>query len=102
MTALKLVLAGETYLPPSLLDGAPIIETYDKTPQAGEGGFSKLSAREAEALRLLMGGKTNKEIAIALNLQEVTVKVHLRSVYRKIKAANRADAVRIAMQQGWR
>ncbi len=39
---------------------------------------------------------------VCLDLQEVTVKVHLRNVYRKIKAANRTDAVRIAITQGWR
>jgi len=60
-----------------------------------------LSEREAAALRLLISGKSNKEIARDLDLQEVTVKVHLRNVYRKIKAASRTDAVRIALTQGW-
>ena len=53
-------------------------------------------------LRLLISGKTNKEIARDLDLQEVTVKVHLRNVYRKIKASNRTDAVRIALMEGWK
>lgn len=109
VTALKLVLAGETYLPPSLLEevkNAPAAQPSgeahtDRQTGPVSGGFSKLSPREAETLRLLIEGKTNKEIARVLNLQEVTVKVHLRNVYRKIKASNRTDAVRIAMQQGW-
>jgi len=109
ITALKLVLEGETYLPPSLLEEvnkapAPVTSSGpgETAPQGPPGSvFSKLSAREAEALRLLIEGKTNKGIGRVLNLQEVTVKVHLRNVYRKIKATNRTDAVRIAMQQGW-
>jgi DNA-binding NarL/FixJ family response regulator len=52
-------------------------------------------------LRLLIAGKSNKEIGRDLNLQEVTVKVHLRNIYRKIKATSRTDAVRIALQKGW-
>jgi two-component system nitrate/nitrite response regulator NarL len=113
VTALRLVLDGETYLPPSLLEeikhtaqqAASVSTATQQNTSTGASpasGFSKLSVREAETLRLLIEGKTNKEIARVLNLQEVTVKVHLRNVYRKIKAANRTDAVRIAMEQGWR
>ena len=34
-------------------------------------------------------------------LQEITIKIHLRNVYRKIGAVNRAQAVRIALSSGW-
>ncbi|MHB1206914.1 MAG: response regulator transcription factor, partial [Rhodospirillaceae bacterium] len=114
VTALKLVMEGETYLPPSLLteEGAAPQVKYDTAPAATtekpganaatiQCGFEKLSQREAAVLRLLISGKTNKEIGRDLDLQEVTVKVHLRNVYRKIKATNRTDAVRIAMTLGW-
>lgn len=114
VNALKLVMEGETYLPPSLLSeeaqAAPVFETPQPAPELKtgggavggvNGGFEKLSEREAGVLRLLISGKTNKEIGRALDLQEVTVKVHLRNVYRKIKATNRTDAVRIALTQGW-
>jgi DNA-binding NarL/FixJ family response regulator len=122
VTALKLVLDGETYLPSALLEEANSLTASlppGATPgfqengfasfgngstDAGKplaGGFEKLSVRESAALRLLISGKSNKEIARELDLQEVTVKVHLRNVYRKIKATSRTDAVRIALQQGW-
>lgn len=100
VTALRLVLDGETYLPPSLLDELSASPLASRPDEAGT-GFDKLSEREATALRLLIQGMSNKEIARELNLQEVTVKVHLRNVYRKIKANSRTDAVRIAMSQGW-
>jgi DNA-binding NarL/FixJ family response regulator len=120
VTALKLVLDGETYLPSALLDENNGMSTSfasgmglqengamsfgngsAESAKALGGGFEKLSARESAALRLLISGKSNKEIARDLDLQEVTVKVHLRNVYRKIKATSRTDAVRIALQQGW-
>ena len=103
VSALKLVLAGERYLPPSLLDEISALPLVSPPNSAGgaDGGFEKLSEREATALRLLIRGLSNKEIARELNLQEVTIKVHLRNVYRKIKANSRTDAVRIAMSRGW-
>jgi DNA-binding CsgD family transcriptional regulator len=51
-----------------------------------------LTAREAEVLRLLAGGRTNKEIAGDLVLSVFTVERHLANAYRKISVRNRADA----------
>jgi DNA-binding NarL/FixJ family response regulator len=36
-----------------------------------------------------------------LGLQEVTIKVHTRKIYRKLGAANRSQAIRIIMESGW-
>ena len=44
---------------------------------------------------------TNKEIARALDLQEATVKIHVKNIYRKMGVANRAQAVRTAIQPDW-
>lgn len=105
VNALRLVLSGEKYLPSStFFDETPASTLPPPVPQRGPGvppPFDKLSRREAEILNLLVDGRTNKEIAIVLDLQEITIKVHLRNVYRKIGAANRAQAVRIAMSTGW-
>ncbi|MHB1207171.1 MAG: response regulator transcription factor [Rhodospirillaceae bacterium] len=95
VSALKLVLDGETYVPPLLIDAK------SSEVLSADNPLSKLSTRELEILRLLIDGNTNKEIARALELQEMTIKVHLRNAYRKIGAGNRADAVRIAFQHGW-
>jgi DNA-binding NarL/FixJ family response regulator len=103
VNALRLVLSGETYLPSStFFDDTPAQPLAPSIKPSGTPPpFDKLSRREAEILALLVEGRTNKEIAIALELQEITIKVHLRNVYRKIGAANRAQAVRIAMSSGW-
>lgn len=58
----------------------------------GDSGFS---SREIQVARLMMDGKTNKEIARALNLHEMTVKTHLRSIFRRIGASNRTEAAKI-------
>ncbi len=100
VNALRLVLSGEKYLPSTTFfdeNPSPTFPVGGGTPPP----FDKLSRRESEILVLLVEGRTNKEIAIALELQEITIKVHLRNVYRKIGAANRAQAVRIALQSGW-
>ncbi|HTH15039.1 MAG TPA: response regulator transcription factor [Magnetospirillum sp.] len=106
VNALRLVLSGEKYLPSSTFFDDPSNQmTMPMAAPAKPAGvpppFDKLSRREAEILALLVEGRTNKEIAICLDLQEITIKVHLRNVYRKIGAANRAQAVRIAMSSGW-
>jgi two-component system, NarL family, nitrate/nitrite response regulator NarL len=103
VNALRLVLSGEKYLPSSTFFDDPNVQTLP--PPLKQPGslppFDRLSRREGEILNLLVEGRTNKEIAIVLELQEITIKVHLRNVYRKIGAANRAQAVRIAMSSGW-
>lgn len=96
INALRLVIAGETYLPSSILIDDGAVER--KAPTSP---LSTLSAREREILGYLIEGQTNKEIARRLDLQEITIKIHLRNVYRKIGAVNRAQAVRIAMTAGW-
>ncbi|MBF0335032.1 MAG: response regulator transcription factor [Alphaproteobacteria bacterium] len=95
VNALRLVLGGETYLPPCALNDDP------PPVAAPASGLALLSDRERQVLGLLIQGLTNKEIARQLDLAEITIKIHLRNVYRKIGAANRAQAVRIAMTAGW-
>ena len=102
VNALRLVLAGETYVPASVLAGASGGE--DEGASAGgtdpDGVLAKLTERELEILKLLIAGGSNKVIARQLDVQEITVKVHLSSVYRKIGVSNRAQAVRVAMEAG--
>jgi two-component system response regulator DesR len=59
-----------------------------------------LSEREREVLSLLASGATNREIAERLFLSPHTVKEHTSSVYKKLKARNRAEAVQRAERLG--
>jgi DNA-binding NarL/FixJ family response regulator len=101
VTALRLVLDGEQYVPAELLNAASAQppSAFGAHPGDATETLSRLSPREAMVMRLLIAGKSNKEIGRELDLQEVTVKVHLRNIYRKIRATNRTEAVRIMLSQ---
>ena len=61
---------------------------------------SHLSPRELEVLALIAKGKSNKEIGSALNVAEVTVKVHVTGILSKLKAADRTQAIVAAIKRG--
>ncbi len=57
--------------------------------------LTTLTPREMDVLEQLIEGKSNKEIAAVLDLQVVTVKLHMKGILRKLGAANRTHAVKI-------
>jgi two-component system nitrate/nitrite response regulator NarL len=91
--SLRLVALGEKVYPSSLS------ELFSGN-HAGLGETNDLSERERDILRCLMNGDSNKRIANRLNITEATVKVHLKSVLRKTRTANRTQAAIWAHQQG--
>lgn len=93
--ALGKILEGGIYEPPALAG-----ETVLAGPEAA--GRNQLTQREREVFEALVGGRSNAEIASLLGISEVTVKIHLQSVYRKLGAKNRSDAVRIGMIEAGR
>ncbi|MEU4369256.1 MULTISPECIES: response regulator transcription factor [Micromonospora] len=64
-------------------------------------GPSPLTERETEVLRTARGGGTVAELAATLHLSEGTVRNHLSAAIGKTGARNRADAVRVAEENGW-
>ena len=81
--AMRLVDAGGTFVPPSILqhaNGAAIKES-----NSNSGHFTE---RQAAVLQALRQGKANKLIAHELNMREGTVKVHVRNIMRKLNARN--------------
>lgn len=93
--ALRLVLAGETYLPSDVIIA---LASSNVRPSKGL-SFAppccnvRFSPAEAEVIPLLLDGLPNKLIAQRLNIEEAAAKARLRGVYKKIGAANRAQAV---------
>ena len=59
-----------------------------------------LTGRETEVLELLAEGLSNKGIAARLGISDQTVKFHVASIGGKLGAANRTDAVRLALRRG--
>lgn len=91
-TAVRFVAAGEVYFPSSM---ARSRSRTDSQP-----GEVQLSQREHQVLRGICDGSTNKDIAAELQLTEVTVKMYVRSVCTKLRAANRTQAAIIALSTG--
>lgn len=97
LSAFRLVLSGEKFIPADVLPGGG---TDESGMRPGDEALGKLTGRERDVLGQLLEGLPNKAIGRALGIQEVTVKLHLRNVYRKLGAANRAHAVKIAIGLG--
>jgi len=92
---LRYILSGEIYVPPIL---AELAET-GPTPEVGRvQPMQSLSHRQRQVLMGLVEGKSNKEIAQALNVAEGTVKMHLAALFRVLGATNRAHAVAMGKQ----
>lgn len=88
--AIRHMASGEIFAPIGLLSGeAPVT-----------GDLSTLTRREIDVLRGLCRGLSNKEIARDLDLQEVTVKLHVKTLSRKLDARNRTHAAMIARSAG--
>jgi two-component system nitrate/nitrite response regulator NarL len=83
--ALQLLLAGGTSIPTEVLMDSP---PSHKIPA----WLAKMSTREQEVLRGVAQGQSNKEIARVLGLAEVTIKLHLRNVFRKMAVKSRSEA----------
>jgi len=63
-------------------------------------GRGPVSPREVEVLQFAAGGRSNREIAAALDISEETVKAHMKNVLAKLDANDRTHAVTIALRRG--
>lgn len=88
ISALRLILAGGVYLPPTLLDAPASVPR----PQRGDDS-EILTPRQKEVLALLAEGKSNKAIASELGLSPGTVKVHMTRIFKSLGVSNRTEAV---------
>jgi DNA-binding NarL/FixJ family response regulator len=102
--AIRLMLSGQRYIPDEVLDAVQskevaIIDTCRASPLSSP--LRRLTEREREVPGLLIEGLSNKMIGRALGVREVTVKLHIRKMLRKLGVANRTQAVTFALQAGW-
>ena len=88
--SLHLICAGERVFPRELAAGPTLARPSSDGQSRSEG--NRLSPREREVLSHLVDGHSNKAIARILGMTEATVKVHLKSVLRKIRVDNRTQA----------
>jgi DNA-binding NarL/FixJ family response regulator len=93
MSAIRLVLSGQLYVPPVML-----------RPDAGSNGgigvadkpSIPLTDRQIEVLRLLDRGLSNKEIGRELGVSERTVKAHMTAIFKSLGVSGRAEAIAMA------
>ena len=84
-----------------LAAGRPVLSASALAALAGRGGPAvALTAREADVVRELAAGGTNREAAARLHVSETTFKTHLSRVYEKLGVSDRAAAVRVAYERG--
>jgi len=92
--ALQILLAGGSSVPAEILQDRP-------STNAAEPWLAKMTDREQEVLRGVTQGRSDKEIARQMDVAEVTVKLHLRSVFRKMDVKSRAEAAVKAVKSGF-
>jgi len=89
MDAIRAVHAGKSRIPSVVAERL-----------AGRMGGPGLTARELDVLRLIVAGKSNKEIGGELNITEATVKTHINSLLSKMGVTDRTQAATSALQRG--
>jgi DNA-binding NarL/FixJ family response regulator len=101
-SALRLVLAGGTYIPPEAWPARSRYPGEQGDQDAATPHDLGLTERQLHVLALLMRGNSNKAIARTLSIAEVTVKHHVTSLMRALKVQNRTEAALKIAQYGWR
>lgn len=89
MEAIRGVHAGKTRIP------APIAQRL-----AERMGGPSLTNRELEVLKLIVAGKSNKDIGNELSISEATVKTHINNLLSKLGVSDRTQAATTALQRG--
>lgn len=101
VTALRVVLGGDIYLPPQLTE-QPVAECNQLENDSPNQHLNKqgLTKRQMQTLQYLSEGLSNKEIALKMELAEGTIKVHVAATYQVLQVSSRLDAVRKAQKLG--
>ncbi len=92
LNAIHLVMAGEIYMPASLIQRV--------SQQQKESTEYQLTQRQRGVLKLMDQGYANKLIADKLNIAESTVKMHITAIFRALQVTNRTQAVLKAQEIG--
>ena len=105
LAAVVALYEGLVVISPRQLQGGSGLNRWLRLPEGETQGLvgdlvEPLTERERQVLQLLAQGLANKQIATLLSISEHTVKFHVSSIYAKLGAANRTEAVRLGVQQG--
>ena len=94
--AVKTIIRGRKYISPGLAEylAAELSNESDKLPH------EMLSDREYEVMLMLAGGKSNKQIAVLLQLSEKTISTHRARIWQKMGVGSNAELARHAVENG--
>jgi len=98
VSAIQSVSAGGIALEPAV--AGKLMQYMNKRSSTANADNIRFSKREAQVLKLIAVGKTNKEIGETLFISESTVKFHVHAILNKLDASNRTEAVSVATQLG--
>lgn len=96
---LKGIARGEAHVSPAL--AARVLQIMNKPKKVESNPIDDLTKREEDILRLVAVGKSNREVAEALELQEKTIKHYMTVILSKLHARNRVEAALIA-HEAWK
>jgi len=97
LAAVEAAAAGLVVLHPDALDA---IGPAPAAPRAAPAAKEPLTPREREVLEMLAEGLGNKEIASRLGISDHTVKFHIASIFTKLDASTRTEAVTVGIRRG--
>ena len=97
--ALAAVVDGETVVAPEMTSVLAKVVKGGKVESGRPARFSSITPREFEILRHLAEGQSNKEIARDLGITDGTVKLHVRSILRKLQVRSRVEAAVVAVEE---
>ena len=101
LEALRVVAAGGVYVSPQVSDQLlNRIRKGNLEPSSAPAGLERLSPREVQVLRLVAEGKTSKEIAVTLDLKELTVRSYRKTLMKKLGVNNVAGLTQLALSAG--
>ena len=96
--AIRAIRSGESVLHPKII--AKLLKRATIASAGKHKASDLLSEREAEVLKLVTSGMSNKEIAEKLFLSQRTIKAHLTNIFNKLNVASRSEAIVKALQWG--
>src|SRR5256885_17243433 len=97
--AIHIVAAHGCYIDPAF--AGKILSNFMRPASKVSNERSELSEREAEVLRLIAWGHSNKEIAVRLNISVKTVETYKARLVEKLQITSRTEMVRYALRRGW-
>jgi two-component system nitrate/nitrite response regulator NarL len=99
LAAVRIVINGDLYVPPLILDDADIARSTQFRSREST-GRPVLTDRQTAVLRSVSEGRSNKEIAFELDLSEKTVKAHISAIFRILNVINRTQASKAGREKG--